>query len=107
MSEVRAYEISVGNFPPQLYSARSPAKARTRAWSDYQAAYECTFKEFLRLSVIRRAPWADDRHRRVLVLGKPATIIIHPYRQDMFMYDDSDLVMVAHHSEIVPLPIAA
>lgn len=107
MAELRAYQVAVTGFPPAIYSARTPAKARTRAWHDYQAAYECTFKEFMRLARVTRAAWEDGRHTHVLVSGKPATLVIHPYRRDLFMYDGSDNVMCAHHSEIEPMPIPA
>lgn len=99
--DVRAYEITVRGFPPVLYSARSPAKARSRCWRDYQVYDDrCGFAEFLKLSSIRRAPEADCRHTRILVCGKPATQIIHPHRRDLFMYDGSDHVMSAHPSEV-------
>ena len=107
MKPVRAYQVTVEGFPPMLYSGRTPAAARTRAWHDFTAAYECNFGQFLKLSRVSRAAWADGQHRRVIVLGKPATIIIHPYRRDLFMYDDSNVVMCAHHSEIQPMPEAA
>lgn len=107
MSDVRAYEVTVRGFPPVLYSARSPGKARSRSWQDFQAAYECEFKEFLRISTVRRAPWADVQHERILVSGKPATLVIHPHRRDLFMYDGSDHVMCAHHSEIHPILVVA
>lgn len=107
MNEVRAYQVTVEGFPPMSYSARSPGKARARAWQDYQAAYECDFKQFMRISRVTRAPWEDGRHTRVLVNGKPATLVIHPYRRDLFIYDGSDHVMCAHHSEIVLAAAAA
>lgn len=104
MSDVRAYEVTVQGFPPMLYSARTPSKARTRAWHDYQSAYDCRFGDFMKVCRVTRASWADSQHQRAMVHGKPATIIIHPHRRDMFMYDGSDVVMVAHHSEIQPIP---
>lgn len=105
MQPIRAYEVIVQGFPPMLYSARTPAKARSRCWRDYQAASDCTFAQFLKISRIQRAPWADERHERVLVNGKPATLVIHSHRRDLFIYDDGDDVMCAHHSEIVRVPM--
>lgn len=55
------YEVSVQGFPPVTYSALSPAKARTEAWRSFTSAYDCTFKDFLRISRVRTcaAPHAD------------------------------------------------
>lgn len=104
LTDVRAYEVTVQGYPPMLYSARSAAKARSRAWRDYQTVYDCSFKDFMKQSRVTRAVWADGQHKRVMILGKLATIIIHPHRRDQFMYDGSDVIMVAHHSDIKEMP---
>jgi hypothetical protein len=52
---------------------------------------------------VRRAPECEAQHERVLVCGKPATLVIDR-RGNFFMYDDSDDILCAHHSEIVRVP---
>lgn len=106
MKPVRCYEITVRGFPPMLYSARSPAKARTRCWHDY-LSYDgsVSFGDFLRLSTVRSAEPPPGAHERILVCGKPATRIIErPGGGNLFMYDGSDTVMRAHDMEIAPHP---
>lgn len=54
------YEVTVAGFPPIEYSAATPAKARAMAWGDYTHAYECTFKDFLKISTVRRCGVPED-----------------------------------------------
>lgn len=105
---LKAFEVTVQGFEPIIYSGRTAAKARRRAYRDY-CSYDdrCTFAAFLKISTVRRAPHHDARHKRVLVCGKAATIIIHPNRTDLFVYDGSDDVMSAHPTEIEELKEAA
>ncbi len=62
---IRMYEVTVDGFPPVTYSAMSPAKARAEAWRNFSSAYDCTrrltFKDFLKISKVRRCgPPAND-----------------------------------------------
>lgn len=54
------YEVTVEGFPPVLYAAATPAKARTRAWHAYTSAYECSFRDFLKISTLRRCGIPED-----------------------------------------------
>lgn len=51
---MRTYSVTVEGFPPVTYSATSPAKARTAAWQNFNSAFDCKFKDFLRISKVRR-----------------------------------------------------
>lgn len=93
MRPIRTYEVIVDGFPPYLYSARSPAKARARAWRDYCAASDITFQKFLTISRINRVDDPPGVGRRVLVGGSPATTV-YSYRVGghiAYMRDDSDI----------------
>lgn len=62
---MRTYSVSVlmpaGGYADHTYSAKTPAKARAEAWRDYTSAWDCTFKEFLKISRVRVCPVpADD-----------------------------------------------
>ena len=57
---MRTYEVTVDGFPPVIYSAASSGKARTRAWHDFNNAFDCTFKNFLRISRVRICPPPKD-----------------------------------------------
>ncbi|WP_189438709.1 hypothetical protein [Pseudovibrio japonicus] len=51
---MKTYGVTVSGFPEAVYSALTPAKARVQAWYEYTSAFECTFKEFLKISTLRR-----------------------------------------------------
>lgn len=69
---IKTYVVMVSDFPAHRYIAASPAKARAKAWGSYCAYRAISFREFLRISSIRRAE--DDRGfgRTILVGGQPA-----------------------------------
>ena len=104
MKPIRTYAIEVSGYSPALYSARSPAKARWRAFQDYGVVSTCTFAEFLARSTIRRADNPKGVGDRILVCGKPATRVIgRSPVGNYYMYDDSDVIYTAHETEIEPL----
>lgn len=104
MNPVRTYEVSVDGFPPGLYSARSPAKARVRAWREYTAAYDATFKQFMKISRVRRAADPPGIGRRVMVAGQPATVAIGHGHYVYFVRDDSDNVLCSHPMDVSEMP---
>jgi len=53
MSGVRTFEVTVRGFPPNTYSASSAGRARADAWRSFSEAFECTFRDFLRISTVR------------------------------------------------------
>jgi hypothetical protein len=59
----KTYSVTVPDFPPVLYAAPTPAKARRRAFDDYQNYSPCSFRHFLSLRVSVRVaapPAAPD-----------------------------------------------
>lgn len=57
---MRIYEVTVSGFPPAMYSAATAAQARTKAWRDFSDAYDCTFKNFLKMSRVNACPVPVD-----------------------------------------------
>lgn len=58
---LKTYEVTIDGFPPVVFSATSPGKARADAWRSYTNAYECSFRDFLKISRIARCDVpADD-----------------------------------------------
>jgi hypothetical protein len=103
VSDIRTYEVTVQDYPPVLYSARSAAKARARCWSDYASVDDrATFGGFLKISTIRRVPDPPGVGERILVGGLPATRVIgysHGHYVH-FMRDDSDAVLLSHPNDV-------
>jgi hypothetical protein len=66
---MRTYTVEVSmhsGLSAQTYSAKSPAAARAAAWRDFTSAWDCTFKDFLRISRVRACPVpADDGYAYV------------------------------------------
>lgn len=105
MKPIRTYQVLVKGFGPILYSARSPSKARAACWRDYQVLDDrlTTFKDFLRMSHISRAPDPPGIGERILVAGKPATRVIGHGQYVHFMRDDSDAILKAHPADVMKL----
>lgn len=60
---MRTYGVTVTMHSGQhtaTYSAKSPASARAAAWRDFTSAFDCTFKDFLRISTVRACPVPKD-----------------------------------------------
>lgn len=105
MKEIRTYEISVDGYGSCKFSGRSAATARYRAYEAFGVVSNCTFREFLVRSTIRRVPNPPGVGDRILVCGKPATRVIGPGLGDYYVYDDSDVIYTAHPSEIEAAPV--
>lgn len=105
MKPVRTYEVTVTGFPGVLYSARSPGKARARAWREYITLSEMTtFKAFLSISIVRRVPDPPGCGERIVVNGRTVTKVYSPvgHRRGVhFMPDDSDAVLAAHPADVL------
>lgn len=103
MAPIRTYAVNVAGFPTAMYSARSAGKARARAWRDYSSAYDASFKRFLQISTVRRVADPPGVGRRILVGGKPATVVIGHGQYVHFMRDDSDVIVCSHPLDVTPL----
>lgn len=104
MGEVRTYEVSVRGFGPHLFNGRSPAKVRAHAYRLYTEMYNATFREFLRMSTIRRVPNPPGVGERILVGGLPATRVLSQGQYVGFMRDDSDVIFLSHPNDVQPMP---
>ena len=97
---LKTYVVAVDGFPAYRYLAATPAKARARAWVSYCSYRAITFREFLRISSIRRG--ADDSGfgRPILVGGQPAfwcgfngqyVEFVRPHRVDIVFSHPADV----------------
>lgn len=104
MKPIRTYEVAVAGFSPGKYSARSPGKARARAWSEYASTFNATsFKDFMRISRVSRVADPPGCGERIIVNGQTVTRIFHPLMgagSVYFMRDDSDGVFNAHPLDV-------
>ena|ERR1700674_3000836 len=99
MRPIRSYKVAVSGYGEVLYSARSPEKARYRAYQDFCSVFEKSFRDFLAISRVRRVEDPPGVGQRILVAGLPATRV-HGYGQYVhFMRDDSDVVLLSHPAD--------
>lgn len=60
---MRTYAVTVTMTSGQhtaTYSAKSPASARAEAWRNFTSAFDCTFRDFLRISRVKACPVPVD-----------------------------------------------
>lgn len=69
---MKRYNVSVTGFPALLYDAHSPGSARVKAWHSYCSYRHVTFKEFMKISVVRRGQDPEGYGRSILVSGQQA-----------------------------------
>lgn len=78
MKPVRTYEVAVTGFSPGKYSARSPGKARARAWSEYASTFNNTsFADFMKISRVCRVEDPPGCGERIVVNGETVTRVYH------------------------------
>jgi hypothetical protein len=107
LKPIRTYEVTVQGFPGSLYSARSPAKARVRCWYSYSSYRDVTFREFLRISSIKRIENPPGVGDRILVGGREAVRASGGNSHYVaFMRDDSDEVYFSHPLDVSQIPAA-
>lgn len=103
---IRTYRVKVDGHEAAFYSARSPGKARVRAWRDYGVCSDCSFKEFMKISRCTVEPDPPGIYRRIVVGGTPATTVIGYGQYVSYMRDDSDTIVCSHPSDVTYLPEA-
>lgn len=101
MGEIRTYRITVDGYGGGLYCARSPSKARARAYQSFLSCRDATFREFLKISRIERVPNPRGVGDRIIVSGLPATRVVHgPGQYVAFMRDGSDEILFSHPADV-------
>jgi hypothetical protein len=109
LPSIKTYSVHVDGFSSILFSARTRSKAMSIAYRAYLGYDDrCTFRRFLEIAAVYRAPDPHGVGKRVTIRNEPATVVIpaggydgmHPL-QPAFMRDDSHTIFRAHESEVV------
>ena len=69
---VKPYSVRVDGFPELTYYGASPGQARAAAWRNYSESFECPFKDFLRISRVRKGVAECGFGERIVVAGQDA-----------------------------------
>jgi hypothetical protein len=100
---IKTYEVSVIGYPSAPYSAKSAGRARAIAWREYSECRNCTFKDFMRISAVRRIPNPPGVGEAIMVGGKLGFRAVGWNGQYVrFVWPDSDVVLCSH-----PLDVSA
>lgn len=98
---LKRYEVSVKGFGPAYYDAASPGKARAQAWGAYCSYQAIPFKEFLRISSVRRSSIIPEGYGRpILVGGKPAYFVSDTGHYIRFARDDELHAFLSHPLDV-------
>ena len=101
MTPIKTIEVFIEGFPPVEFSHVSASAAFAEAWRSYCSAYQCTFKEFMKIARRRTVPNPKNVGLPITVCGKNAWTIEPPQHTTKFVYDGEKTIMSAHHSEMV------
>ncbi len=109
MTAVRMFEVELYGYETIQVCARTPAKARARAYAMFMESRSVksdSFHWFLVNSKIRSIPSPERVGERILVNGLPATRAWARGHEHYvpFMRDDEDVIRFAHPGDVEYLP---
>ena len=99
---VKPYKVTVSGYDPIVYYAATAGKARAKAWRDFTAAYECSFRDFLSRSTVCKGEPGAGYGEKILVEGRAAFRVPDAWggRRIAFVWPDSDRILMAHPRDV-------
>lgn len=97
---MKKYDVSVQGFAAHAYDANTPAQARVRAWYAYCSYRAVTFKEFMKISSVRRGTDPEGYGKPILVGGNPAFLISRDAHTVRFVRPDDTQVLNSHPLDV-------
>jgi hypothetical protein len=97
---LKTYSVSVNGFPAYNYEGANPAQARAAAWRAYSSFQHVPFREFLRISSIRRADDPQGFGRPITVGGAPAYWVGYNGQYVRFCRPDKTVVLLSHPNDV-------
>lgn len=97
---LKKYSVTVSGFPAHLYDAHSPAAARVQAWHSYCSYRHCSFREFLKISTIKRGEDPEGYGRKIRVGGKPAHFVSRDSQYVRFVYPGETRAFISHPLDV-------
>lgn len=98
---LKTYEISTTDFPGwRPYVAATPAQARARAWSAYCTYRQVSFRDFLKMSTVRRGEDQFGFGRAIMVGDKPAHWVAFDGQYVRFCRPGETVVMSSHPNDV-------
>lgn len=102
---LKSYEVQVEGFPGWTRNeGASPGQARAKAWQAYCSYRDVPFREFLKISTIRRCADPEGFGRPIIVGGKPAHWVGFNGQYVRFVRPDESVVMLSHPADVSEVP---
>lgn len=97
---LKTYAVTVLGFPAHNYEAATPGQARSHAWQSYRSYNDVPFREFLRISSIKRAVDADGFGRQIMVSGRDAYWVGSNGQYVRFCRPGETMVLLSHPLDV-------
>lgn len=97
---LKRYMVSVTGFSALAYDAHSPGAARVQAWHSYCSYRHVSFKEFMKISVVRRGEAPEGYGRPIIVSGKPAYFVRSDSQYVRFVLPDETRAFISHPLDV-------
>ena len=99
---IRPFTVSVEGHPPALVFAPTRGQAMAKAWSDYRSVHDVSYKAFMAMAHVVKAPAPPRFGERITVSGSPAFLVADGQHAVRYAYP-GDLTIGSTH----PLDVSA
>lgn len=97
---IKTYAVTVEGFPAYNYEAATPGQARASAWNSYRNYRDVPFREFLRISSLKRVDDAAGFGKPIMVGGRPAHWVSFNGQYVRFVRPDEGVIMLSHPNDV-------
>ncbi|RVK60566.1 hypothetical protein CN155_04715 [Sinorhizobium meliloti] len=97
---LKRYDVNVSGFPSHPYDAHSPGAARVKAWHSYCSYRHVSFKEFMKISVVRRGTDPEGYGRLILVGGREAFLVSRDHHDVRFVRPGETVIFRSHPLDV-------
>lgn len=97
---LKRYSVTVGGFSAYPYDAHSPGAARVQAWYSYRSYRDVSFKEFMKISVVRRGETPEGYGKPITVGGRPAHLVSHDSHAVRFVFPGKTQILYSHPLDV-------
>ncbi len=97
---LKRYEVAVDGFPPYPYDAHSAGAARVQSWHSYRSYRDVSFKEFMKISIVRRGVEPEGYGRPITVSGRPAYFVGRDTQYVRFARPNETRTLISHPLDV-------
>ena len=101
---IKRFDVTVSGFRAHGYDAPTPGVARVKAWHSYCSYRAVTFKEFMKISVVRKGQAPEGYGRKILVGGREAFFVGNSGHEVRFVLPGETTVFNSHPLDVSEVP---